>query len=79
MSGCNCAHCPRSCSDEEDENIKEDSGEQNLEDSCGDDSEKEEPSSAKAMAGEKIEKLKQAIIALGFSIEATEKGLRISR
>ncbi len=78
MSGCNCAHCHNHCGEEDNENIKEDSGEQNLEDSSLENDNMDESASAKASA-DKVEKLKQAIIALGFNIENTEKGLRISR
>lgn len=69
-NSCNCAHCPHSCGDEE-EVEKNDDEPANL------------PAKALAKEGakataDKVEKLKQAILNLGFKLEDTEKGIRVT-
>lgn len=72
MSGCNCAHCPHSCGNEEEVEKNE---EQVSEESNDNDSSEDE---AKNTANKKVERLKQAILNLGFKLENTTEGIRVS-
>ncbi|HAI73841.1 MAG TPA: hypothetical protein DCS28_02400 [Candidatus Moranbacteria bacterium] len=71
MSGCNCARCPHSCGDEKE---PEKNGNKQIPEESNDDSSEE----TKITANKKIEKLKQAILNLGFKLEDTKKGIRVS-
>lgn len=75
-NSCNCAHCPHSCGDKEE--IEKNDDEQISEESSDDTSSEKEPAVVKATTTRKVEKLKQAILNLGFKLEDTEKGIRVT-
>lgn len=72
---CDCSKCPHHCGgdDEDLEDKKEKADSSAPADDSTDDFSNDENS-----AGEKVDKLKKAIAALGFKLEDTEQGIRVT-
>jgi anti-sigma28 factor (negative regulator of flagellin synthesis) len=88
---CDCSQCPHHCSGDEEivlpANGNDDTATTTSSDDSGEVSDDEDASSfakasadkdAEAMAVKKVEKLKKAIESLGFKLENTAKGIRVT-
>lgn len=78
---CDCAQCPHHCGGNEEEvspagkeNVEATTPSNSNEASCDEDA----SSLAKASANEKVDKLKKAIQALGFKLEDTKEGIKVT-
>ncbi|MEI6587976.1 MAG: hypothetical protein WCO05_03450 [Candidatus Moraniibacteriota bacterium] len=71
---CDCSQCPHHCGEDDEINLP---AEDTSTKPAPDDSE-DNPLDNKVAAEEKIEKLKKAISDLGFKLEDTKEGIRVS-
>lgn len=88
---CDCSQCPHHCAGDDEEIVEEDSTTTAPSDDATDSKEDsteasmevsmftpEDPSDAEALAGKKVDSLKKDILDLGFKLEETGDGIRVT-